>query len=219
MDSVLKVLRPTIDYAVSSVNGASDPLIKNKARILAAKAIQSYNPASGAQLHTWVSQQLLPLRRFRRQTQMAIDVPERIQLEAYTLSAREKEFTDKYDREPDMEELADYANIPIKRIQKIRSVFKKAPSEAELAASAESPDFTLNNDTTDYAREALDYVYGDSDYIDRKILELKTGFNGLDPIAPKDIAIKLSLSPAQLSRRSARLAFRIQEIENQLQHV
>jgi hypothetical protein len=118
-----------------------------------------------------------------------------------------------------MEELSDYANIPIKRIQKIRAIFKKAPSEAELASAAESPDFSLQNDATDYAREALDYVYGDSDYVDRKILEMKTGFNGLDPVSPKDIAVKLNLSPAQLSRRSARLAFRIQEIERQLSNV
>jgi DNA-directed RNA polymerase specialized sigma subunit len=36
-----------------------------------------------------------------------VKVPERVQLDAYTISRAEKEFYDKHNREPDVEELAE----------------------------------------------------------------------------------------------------------------
>jgi DNA-directed RNA polymerase specialized sigma subunit len=210
LSAVVRTLRPTIDYALGSLQSQDDPVMRVKAHALAARAIQRFDPANGgASLPTWVSSQLLPLRRTRRQMQTAVRVPERIHLDAYTLAKAEKDFVDKHNREPDVSELADFSKLPIKRIHTVRGAVRRTPSETAIGDGAPPIE-------TDFTGEAVDYVHQASDHVDRRILELKTGYGGAEMMQPKDIAVKLKLSPTQLTRRSQRLTYRIQEIEKRL---
>lgn len=210
LSSVVEYLTPTIDYSLRSINASNDKLLRSKARLFAAEAVQKYNPNAGSSLSTWTSNQLMQLRRYKREVNQPIKVPERTQLDAYALARAEQEFIDKNEREPDLQELSDYAKIPIKKIEKIRRTFKRMPG------SEGSGDFNAFSET-DYSQEALEYIYNEEDAIGRKIIEMKTGFGGkYDPMQPKDIAIKLGLTPSQLSRRSAKLSLRLQEIEQAL---
>lgn len=210
---VVEHLNPVINYSLSSINAANDNLIRNKARIFAADAVKKYDPAHGAALPTWVSGQLMQLKRFKREVNQPVKVPERVQLDAYTLSRAEQEFMDKFNREPDVEELADYAKMPRKRIEKIRRSFRAMPSQGAIGDG-----FTQYE--TDFGIEALDYAYKDADKIDRKIIEMKTGYGGrYEPMAPNKIAAMLGLTPSQLTRRSIKLSMRIQEIEKNLQDI
>ena len=209
---LVDALEPSINYAVTSIGAADDHLIKHKARIIAGQAIAKYNPTAGANLPTWVSNQLMQLRRFRRETQMPVKVPERTQLDAYTILKKEREFIDMHDREPDVEELSDFASIPVKRIEKVRRSFRKMPSEGAMEAAG-----GLTQYNTDYTNEAMGYVYKEADKTDRTIMEMKTGYGGkYDPMQPKDIAIRLGLTPSQLTRRSSRLFFKMQRYESAL---
>lgn len=213
LSSVVDHLNPVINYSISSINAFNDNLIKNKARVFAAQAVQKYDPASGASLPTWVSGQLMQLRRFKRSVNQPVKVPERIQLDAYTLSKAEQDFIDKYDREPDLDELADHAKMPIRRINKIRKTFRAMPSQSAIGEG-------MTQSESDFGLEALDYIYKDADKIDRKIIEMKLGYGGrYEPMEPKRIAIQLGLTPSQLTRRSAKLALRLQEIEKTLQDI
>jgi len=213
LNDVVDHLSPVINYSLSSINANADNLIKNKARIFAADAIKKFNPNSGAALPTWVSGQLMQLKRFKRDVNQPVKVPERIQLDAYTLSRAEKEFFDKNDREPDVEELADYAKMPRKRIEKVRRSFRAMPSQGAIGDS-----FTQSE--TDFGAEALDYTYKDADRVDRKIIEMKTGYGGrYEPMSPNKIAVMLGLTPSQLTRRSIKLSLKIQEIEKNLQDI
>lgn len=212
---LVNALEPSINYAVTSIGAANDNLIKHKARIIAGQAIEKYRPDAGANLPTWVSSQLMQLRRFRRETQMPIKVPERTQLDAYSILNKERDFIDEHDREPDVEELADYSGIPVKRIEKVRRSFRKMPSEGAIEAAG-----GLTQHNTDYANEALGYVYKDADRVDRAIVEMKTGYGGkYDPMQPKDIAIKLGLTPSQLTRRSTKLFLKMQKYESALANI
>ena len=210
---VVDKLQPAINHSLRSLNASDDKLLQTKARNLAAKAVMNYSPEFGAALPTWTSNQLMPLHRMRRETQLPIKVPERTQLDAYTLMRAEQEFIDKKNREPDLEELADFSKIPVKRIEKIRRQFRRMPSSEVFGDGVSQSD-------TDFAGEALDYIYKDADGIDRKIIEMKTGYGGkYDPMEPNAIAQQLQLTPSQLSRRSAKLTLQIQEIEEALQKV
>jgi hypothetical protein len=78
----------------------------------------------------------------------------------------------------------------------------------------------LEKDSPDYLNEATNYVYHESDHVDRKILELKTGFGKSDKFSPmkaKDIASRLRISPSQVSRRSLKLSKKINEIKDALE--
>jgi DNA-directed RNA polymerase specialized sigma subunit len=213
LNDVVDNLSPVINYSLSTLNAGADNLIKNKAKIFAADAIKKFNPNAGAALPTWVSGQLMQLKRFKREVNQPVKVPERVQIDAYTLSRAEQEFFDKHDREPDVEELSDYSKIPRKRIEKIRRSFRAMPSQGAIGEG-------LTQSETDFGAEALDYVYKDADRVDRKIIEMKTGYGGrYESMAPNKISAMLGLTPSQLTRRSIKLSLRIQEIEKNLQDI
>lgn len=211
-------LNPTINHVLTSIGAGGDRQLKARARVMAAKAVRTFDPSQGAQLHTWVSRQLMPLRRMKRKSDTAAHVPEGIQLDAMTLMRAEQDFIDRHDREPDLIELADHSKLPVRRIEAIRKSFRPIPSESAFLSEAQ--DLGLpGTPTGSYSDEAMDYVYRDADYIDRKILEMKTGYGGGEAIPPAEVARRLNLTPTQLSRRSAKLALQIQEIEEALQSV
>lgn len=211
LNIVVEHLKPAINYSISAMNAGSDALIKNKAKVFAANAVKKFDPQFGASLPTWVSGQLMQLKRFSREVNQPVKVPERIQLDAYTLFKGERDFIDQFDREPDLEELADHIKMPVKRIEKVRRAFRAMPSQGAMGDNNAQSE-------PDFATEAVDYIYKDSDKIDRKIIEMKTGYGGkYEAMQPKIIAIQLGLSPSQLTRRSAKLSLRIQEVERMLQ--
>lgn len=211
-------LNPTIDHVLASIGAAGDKQLKSKARVLAARAVQSFDPARGTQLNTWVSRQLMPLRRMKRKSDTAAHVPEGIQLDAMTLMRAENDFLDKFEREPDLIELADHSRLPIRRIEAIRKTFRPIPSEAAFTSDTQEVGLP-GAPAGGYSGEAMDYVYRDADYIDRKIMEMKTGYGGGEALPPSIVAQRLNLTPTQLSRRSAKLALQIREIEDALQDV
>ena len=212
LNKVVSALEPTISYNLASMGAGDSPAMKAKAKVLTSKAIKTYDPSAGTGLPTWVSLQLMPLRRTRRQMQTVVKIPERIQQDAFGLAQHEQEFIDQHGREPSTIELADRSHLSMKRIEHIRKSVRKTPSESAFEGN-------MPGSEADHSNEALDYLYHDADHLDRRILELKTGYGGVTPMEPKDVAIKLNLTPSQLSRRSARLTFRIQEIEKGLSQV
>lgn len=213
LNRVVGSLEPTIHHALISTGSADDPVLRAHARVFAAQGIQKYDPSSGASLATWTSNQLQQLRRLKRQSQAVTQVSETAQLDGLHLARLEREFNDEHGRDPDVWELADISRLPVKRIEKVRRTLRRTPSEEALAGlSQESgPDFD---------GEAIGYVFRDSDHIDRKIIEMKTGYGGKhEPMTPKAIAIALKLKPYDLSRRSTRIALRLREIQQALQDV
>lgn len=214
---VTKSLRPTIDSVVASLGGTGNPQIAAKARVVAAKAIQSYDPAAGATLPTWVSQQLRQLTRDIRKSNNLVHVPDGVQLDAYALYRAEREFEDEHGREPTVEELADISHIPVKRIKDVRT--KMRPIVSDAGTEAEDGASLLSMDNSDYTQDALDYVYNESDRNDKKLLEYTVGYGGASVLDAKQIMEKLKLTPVQLSRRKARLSMRINEAIEDLSKV
>lgn len=211
MSRVVKGLEPTISYTLASVNAHDDPVVRAKAMLIAADAVDSFDPKFGAGLPTHVSAQLRQLNRIAKQNRSPVRIPERVQLDAFRLSQARKRFADEKGREPDIQELSDYVNLSIKRLEKIQKYQLAVPSEEAMGESAQ--------EMTDYESEAVRYVHQDADHTDRRILEFKTGYGGTPVMDPKAIALKLNLTPSQLSRRSMRLTNQINELRTALETV
>ncbi|MEN6605237.1 MAG: hypothetical protein ABFD86_22735, partial [Bryobacteraceae bacterium] len=145
LHKVVTRLEPVTRYAVRA-NGVSDnPLLRQEARLIAAKAVRSYDPAVGVRLTTWTGSQLRQLAREKRKRSNAVQVPERAQLEMYALKRVEAEFMDKHGREPDVLELSDAAAVPVEKIAKLRRSTRPQASAAsfgENAAGVEAPPFS-----------------------------------------------------------------------------
>lgn len=210
LNTMVKRLNPTVSYTLASLGVANDPVMQAEARVVVANAIPNYDPSYGAKLPTYITTQLQQMHRTVRQHRSPIKVPERLQMDAYRLNEVEKEFMELHDREPDLLELSDKSGLSIRRIKRIRDqIFKSTGDETfgEVGGLIE-PDFL---------DEALEYVYHDLDYKDKKILEGTTGFGGAKQLTPAELSAKLDISQSQVSRRTAKIALRIQEIAKALE--
>lgn len=215
--NVTKSLTPTINSVLASCGAVGNPHIAAKARVIAAKAIQSYDPEAGASLPTWVSQQLRQISRDIRKSNQAVAIPEGVQLDGYAIYRAESEFEDEHGREPSVKELADLTHMSIKRIEAVRNKLK--PVVADAATESESGEALLQSSSSDFSKDAVDYVYNDSDLTDQKLLEHITGYGGADILGNKQLMQKLKLTPVQMSRRKKRLMLRINEVIKDLEDI
>lgn len=213
--AVTKELKPTIDSVIASMGASGNPQIAAKARVIAAKAVRSYDPAQQVGLPTWVSSQLRQLTRDVRKSNSVLHVPDRVFLDGYAIYKAEAEFEDENGREPTLEELADASHLSVKRIKSVRNKMRKVGTENPDVGENDSPQAAVH--MPNYTQEALDYVYGDSDRTDKLILEYLTGYGGKGVFTPKEVMQKLKLTPVQLTRRKIRLAERIKSISNDLE--
>jgi DNA-directed RNA polymerase specialized sigma subunit len=131
--AVVKHLQPTISSSLASIGG-NDPNVRAKARVVTAKAIQTYDPASGASLPTWVSSQLRQLTRDVGKSNNVLSVPENAQLDAYHLYRTEVELEDELGRSPTVQELADRSAMSIKKIETVRKKIKAIATEGNFEA-------------------------------------------------------------------------------------
>jgi len=201
-------LGPKLDYHLSRYGLGDDPLAKSKAKVLASRAMKSYDPSQGASFDTWLDRSLQPLSRFKRERSFAVQLPERAILESFSVRSAEADFEERNGRLPDMRELAEEAKIPMKKLASLRKTVRPQLSEASLAGV--SPTADMEDDKLD---EALSSIWGESDATDREILEMKTGFGGRHkPMSAVEVAGRLGLSPVQVSRRSARISAKLDEL-------
>ena len=209
-------LKPTIDSVLATNGAAGNPQIAAQARVIAAKAIQSYDPTQGASLATWVTQQLRALSRNIRQTDNIAGVPDKMILDQYAIYRAERELEDELGKEPTLQEIADRTHMSIKRITAIN---RKTRAVSHEGAYQDGANEYIQGGETDFSQDAMDYVYADSDRIDRKLMEYILGYGGKKPLSNQQIMEKLQLTPVQLTRRKQRIAERMKYIIENLEDV
>jgi DNA-directed RNA polymerase specialized sigma subunit len=211
LSAAIEAIKPKLAYHLHRYGLGADPLAMGHAKVLAAKSLSTYDPNSGASLNTWIDRGMQPLSRFKRLRATAVKVPEKIQLDAYRVNRASIDFEEEHGREPEVDELADSAGLSVKRLNQIQQTFRKMSGETAFEGNLPG----IND--TDFMSEAMEAVWDEADMRDRKILEHRTGYGGKPILQPKDVAIKLGISPVELSRRSARLSAKLDEIMEHLE--
>lgn len=208
---LIGTLQPIVDTAVSSYAGANaSPAIKNKARLMALKALNTYDPARG-NVKTHLLSQLQSLRRLTAKEQNIISLPEQVGLDFQRLAAAENELRDAISRDPTDDELADATGLSTRRIRKIRA-FHQPVSEGMTALHAGNSEDAANTDVAstlpNYTKSTdawLDFVYGDLSPTDKLIMDMTLGRNGRRRASTQDIARRLNISPGAVSQRAAKI--------------
>lgn len=208
LHATVEYLKPTIDYKLAAMGSADNPQMRHQARLVVADAIKKYDPSVGVRLTTWAQQNLQSMNRFKRENQGPLKVPDRAALDAWTIEKASQELEDKLGREADLSELADFTNMSVKRIAAVRKATRPVAASSQMYSEGE--------DLTDYLGEAMTYVYDDSDTLDRKIIEYTTGYGGVQSMPKNQVAAKLGISPAQVTRRTERIAQKLQGLEENL---
>ena len=214
MGGVIRELSPIIDSEVHRYNGPKT-LLRNKARLLAANAVKTYNPSSGAKLGSWVVTQMQPLTRYGRTLAKPVHTSELAHRQGAEIENTRKILSEDLGAEPTDAQLADETGLSVDRINKVRSMTPAYFSEGAMESTSETgepntvgvdnrgPDPTL--ETTSQA------VYASLNDRDRAIFDLKTGRNGKQALDNKSIAKRLGVSEGLISQRSLLISQMIQD--------
>lgn len=206
---LLHTVQPVIDTAISSyaANNQS-PTIKTRARLMALKAMESYDPKKG-NVRTHLLSQLQGLRRLSAQEQNIISVPEQFGLDFQRLSEGENELRDRYGRDPTDDELSNHTNLSAKRIRKIRSFHQPLPESATVVENTdETSDGNVASAIPGQTRGAdawMNFVYEDLGPTDKLIMDMTLGRNGRRPTSTQEIAKRLRITPGAVSQRAAKI--------------
>lgn len=210
LDAVMKAADPTINSALTTYAPKSSPALRARARILAKRAIDSYDPSKGASLNTHLMGQLRPLYR-EAGAYNTLHVPERVRMDLRAVREREAQFVEEHGYEPSLDELADYTGLSKSRIQHIHKYDKSVVAEnrfAEADDEASSMYMPTISEEDDLWEE---FVYEGLSESDKVIYDMKTGRKTGKPMATSEIARKLGVSPSAVSQRLALVSSKIQE--------
>ena len=214
MGGVIRELSPIIDSEIHRYNGPK-VLLRNKARLLAANAIKTYDPRSGAKLSSWVVTQMQPLTRYGRTLSRPVHTSELAYRQGAELEATRKILSEDLGAEPTDAQLADETGLSVARINKVRGMNPAYFSEGAVENASESGEaapMAVESTGPDAALETTSQaVYASLDERDRAIFDLKTGRNGKEALDNKSIAKRLGVSEGLISQRSLLISKMIQD--------
>jgi DNA-directed RNA polymerase specialized sigma subunit len=208
MSLVVSALNPTLNSEVQRYKGPK-PILKTQAKKLAIKAVKSYDPASPARLRSWVVTNLQPLNRYGRSISSPMHASELAVRQAAEMETTRKRLVDELGDNPTDEQLADEVGISVIRVRRLRELVRPVASEQAFASEegGEVYDVAVKEMGTDPTlRTAQEMVHASLDDRDKRIMELKTGFGGKQPVDNMTIAKRLGVSPAFVSQRSAKIS-------------
>jgi len=211
LSRVVGTLERPISFALARANAQDDSRARHQARLITAKAVSSFRPDAGANLNSWVINQLQGLNRYTRQNAGSVKVPDRARLDGYSLKVAEDAFIARTGQEPTDAELAEEAKMSMDRLRKVRGWTRPTVAEGVVEADAHTQ--------TDFDNEALDYVYNTTNKLNQRILDRVVGYGGRKPISRAEAATEFGVSPSLISRRLAGLAYETQTMRDKLHKV
>ncbi|WP_353208384.1 hypothetical protein [Sphingorhabdus sp.] len=206
---LLSTLQPVIDTAVTSYGGASpSPTLRSRARLMALKAMNTYDPQRGS-VRTHLLSQMQGLRRLSAQEQNIISIPEQVGLDFQKLYAAQQELSDQLNREPTDDELSDYTNLSSRRISKIRA-FNQPLAEGTTTVDTgdgENSGPAASNLPGNHSHidAWMKFVYDDLSPTDKLVMDMTLGRNGRRRTSTQEIAKKLNITSGAVSQRAAKI--------------
>jgi RNA polymerase primary sigma factor len=205
---ILQTLHPVIETAVSSYGGQASPNLTSRAKLMALKALDTYDPSRG-NVRTHLLSQLQGLRRAAAQEQNIIPIPEQVGLDFQRLQSSENELRDSLSRDPSDDELADATGLSTRRIRKIRAFHQPIAAGTtinETADAAMSGDIASSIPNQHQSADAwMEFVYGDLTPTDKLIMDMTLGRNGRRRASTQDIARRLNITSGAVSQRAAKI--------------
>ena len=216
---LMKSMAPIINQQVAKYAGVALPKasIELEAKKLIYKAFDTYNPKL-SQLNTHVINYLKKLQRFVINYQNVGHIPEPRARQIGRYNTIYDNLESEKGREPTTLELADAMTWPVAEVEKLQlelrsdlSIDSGSGDDEEMGRFFE---FMSNPYSPEQFRvkQAIEFVYYDVDPIDKKIMEYSFGLSGMPKLKDKDIAVRLGMSPQQLSKRKKKLGQVLREV-------
>ena len=206
--TLLKTIQPVIDTAVTSYAGNNaNPTIRSRAKIMALKALDTYDPSRG-NVRTHLLSQLQSLRRMSAQSQNIISIPEQVGLDYGAIADSESELYDELGRDPTDDEIADRTGLSVRRIRKVRA-FNQPIAEGvtqQITDDGQPGDVASNIPGATNSEDAwFNFVYDDLSPTDKLVADMVLGRHGRRRASTQEIARRLNITPGAVSQRAAKI--------------
>lgn len=215
LNGIVQHLQPTIDQALKVYAKTDSPVVRSRARVMAARAVKSFDPTFGASLQTHVMRQLQALQRVAPTMQEPMAMPERLRRDRGAVLRAIDETANELGREASDEEVAERTQLPVKRVVKVRQLMRAGVPLSQIESAddddGEDADSDMIASQTTPEDDWIDAVYHDLGDVDRIILQYRTGYRGAEKLSNNEIARKLNLSPSAVTQRATRIQARIDE--------
>jgi DNA-directed RNA polymerase specialized sigma subunit len=214
LQDVVKFHDPVIKSAVYRILGKEpSPVVYDRAKILAAQAVRSYNPSMGVPLKHWIQQGLRPIDRVSRDVHEPISIPEQLRRESAALHQARVELIERLGREPSQDELADHTGINPRKQRRISRAAMPIAEGHYMDLRGEDDDLDFDPETApkDDIDELVSYVYHDLDPVDQQIYASRTGYLGAQVRSIAELARALNISSAAVSQRATRIQNRLEK--------
>lgn len=203
----LKDVEPTIVKAVNAYS-AGDRSYMTQARIMAIEAAKTYNPERGASIDTHVYGQLRRLQRVSAQRGNLTRISENVAQQRAQVQRAIRELSADLGEEPTTDQIADKLGMSRNRINDLMNYKPIVPDS--IAVSPEGDSLAVAD--VDKALALYDNViYEDLDNIDKKIYEWSTGYGKGEKLSGIEIARRLNMSPAAVSKRYVKISQKFAE--------
>ena len=207
-ERLLSAISPVIERTVRGMSGTDPNYMTIRGKILAMNAMKKYDPTQSS-MATFLTHQLMPLRRTARQQLNVLSLPDRWLMAAQQLENTEVELQDELGRIPTTQELSDQLRISTKQIEKIRR-----SAHARNTGSYLTPDEEGTAGSSGEIKRSLPDIYRHqyvlsalaNDPKSALIYEHDQSLNGRNPASTAELASKLKLSPGAVSQRRNRIA-------------
>lgn len=154
-------------------------------------AIEKYDPARGAGLGTYVTNQLQQVRRFGYQNQNLISMPENRAIKIKLFKDAQADLMARYNRPATEEELADDLKWPVKEVRRMLS-------ELRGDTIIEQSQFGSATNEGDRNWGKMELYYQGLDDEQKKVYDLTNGAHGSPELSVTDLAIRLGKTTGQV---------------------
>lgn len=208
LEALMRQMMPVIRNQTQQYARRVAPVVLDaKAKKLALKAFETYDPTRGVLLSTHLVSQLQKLSRDAYEQQSTVSVPEHQRIDFNRINRAKLDLEDDLGRRPTMPELADHLALPIPHIEKIiGNVGRK-----EFMESGEGPAFQQENDD-----DLIHLAYNDMTPLQKRIFEMRTGYNGTSMPDPRRIRKGAEIMH-ELNITQGQLSYQIQQLDQLLQ--
>ncbi|MCB5270530.1 MAG: hypothetical protein LHW56_01645 [Candidatus Cloacimonetes bacterium] len=213
-EALLKRLDPILQ---SQVNKWAGPVprgvLENEAMVLAAKALDTYNPNLGAALSTHIVNNLAPISRLVYTYQNAARIPENITLKLRTFNDAKERLTVTHGFTPTVDQLHQELGWSVNELNRVENSMRN-----DLVESVGGLDDRFFSSVADDEEDMLEALYFDLLPEEKKLFELVTGFHGRKVCSNPEIMQAMGWSQAQLSYKKRLLTKRIAELSQRYKH-
>jgi len=214
MNSLIVSLDPYLQSHVNKFSHAPIPrsALESQAKLLALKALQTYDPKRGTQINTHLGHELKHLNRYVIDFQNVGKIPENRGIAISKFQNIKSNLTEDFNREPTVIELADTLQWSPAEVERMQNELR---SDILIAQGKEEAFFDTAYNLSDRPKDIVEFVYYQSSPDEKKVLEYTFGLGGNPKLSVVDIAAKLNKTPAEIRTMAKQLAKTINDASAQ----